>query len=76
LNQNKTLFFCCKNRTAYDDVKAYLRKNSLVSKGLTIFDVLQPTSITVREPQYIQVIDRYVLSKVWDDVRPNSISFS
>lgn len=50
-------------------MKAYLKKNSLVKKGLTIFDVLQPTSVLVREPRHIQVIDKYVLAKVWDDVR-------
>ena len=46
-----------------------MKKNSLVKKGLTIFDVIQPTSVLVKEPQYIQVIDKYVLAKVWDDVR-------
>jgi hypothetical protein len=56
-------------RTPYDEVKLYLKKNSLVSKGLTIFDVLQPTSIPIKQPLHIQVIDRYVLAKVWDDVR-------
>ncbi|CAF4207748.1 unnamed protein product, partial [Adineta steineri] len=56
--------------TPYDEVKAYLKKNSLVAKGLTIFDVLYPTSVTVKEPRHIQVIDRYVLSKVWDDILP------
>ncbi|CAF1294902.1 unnamed protein product [Adineta ricciae] len=59
-----------KSRTAYDDVKSYLKKNSLVAKGLTIFDVLHPTSVTVKEPRHIQVIDRYVLAKVWDDILP------
>ena len=57
------------NRVPYDEVKSYLKKNNLVSKGLTIFDVLYPTSITVKEPLHVQVIDRYVLAKVWDDVR-------
>ncbi len=56
-------------RKPFDQVKAYLKKNSLVSKGLTIFDVLQPVSVTVKEPQHVQVIDRYALAKVWDDVR-------
>jgi hypothetical protein len=46
-----------------------LKKNSLVSKGLTIFDVLQPVSVTVKEPQHVQVIDRYALAKVLDEVR-------
>ncbi|CAF4545963.1 unnamed protein product [Rotaria sp. Silwood1] len=57
-------------RTPYNEVKSYLKKNSLVSKGLTIFDVLYPTSITVKDPHHIQVIDRYVLAKVWDDILP------
>ncbi len=61
------------SRTPFDRVKAYLKKNSLVSKGLTIFDVLKPASVTVKEPQHIQVIDRYVLAKVWDDVRRKKI---
>jgi hypothetical protein len=56
------------HRTPYDEIKSYLRKNSLVAKGLTIFDVLYPTTVTVKEPHHIQVIDRYVLAKVWDDV--------
>ncbi len=56
------------NRTPYDELKSFLKKNSLVAKGLTIFDVLYPTSITVKEPHHVQVIDRYVLAKVWDDV--------
>ncbi len=49
-------------------MKLYLKKNSLLVKGLTIFDVLYPTSVTVRDPHHVQVIDRYVLAKVWDDV--------
>ncbi|CAF3863314.1 unnamed protein product, partial [Adineta steineri] len=56
--------------TPFDEVKSYLRKNSLVTKGLTIFDVLYPTTITIKEPTHIQIIDRYVLSKVWDDILP------
>ncbi|UJR25800.1 hypothetical protein I4U23_007150 [Adineta vaga] len=59
-----------KTPTPYDEVKSYLRKNSLVTKGLTLFDVLYPTTITVKEPTHIQVIDRYVLAKVWDDILP------
>ena len=59
---------CSPNRTAFDEVRSYLKKNSLVAKRLTIFDVLHPTSVNIREPQHIQVIDRYVLSKVWNDV--------
>ncbi|CAF3780229.1 unnamed protein product [Rotaria sordida] len=57
-------------RTPYNEVISYLKKNSLVAKGLTIFDVLYPTSLTVRDPHHIQVIDRYVLAKVWDDILP------
>ena len=49
-------------------MKSYLKKNSLLAKGLTIFDVLYPTSVTVKDPRHVQVIDRYVLAKVWDDV--------
>ncbi|CAF4824252.1 unnamed protein product, partial [Rotaria socialis] len=26
--------------------------------------------VTVKEPQHVQVIDRYVLAKVWDDILP------
>ncbi|CAF3923286.1 unnamed protein product [Rotaria sp. Silwood2] len=57
-------------RTPYNEVISYLKRNSLVVKGLTIFDVLYPTSITVKDPHHIQVIDRYVLAKVWDDILP------
>ncbi|CAF1389296.1 unnamed protein product [Adineta ricciae] len=56
--------------TPYDEVKAYLKKNSLVNRGLTILDVLYPTSITIKQPAYVQVIDRHVLAKVWDDILP------
>ncbi|CAF1439450.1 unnamed protein product [Rotaria magnacalcarata] len=56
--------------SAYAQVKSYLKTNSLVAKGLTIFDVLYPVSVTVKEPQHVQVIDRYVLAKVWDDILP------
>ncbi|CAF3336880.1 unnamed protein product [Rotaria sp. Silwood1] len=56
--------------TPFNEVKSYLKKNSLVSKHLTIFDVLHPMSVTVKEPHHIQVIDRYVLAKVWDDILP------
>ena len=55
-------------RTSYDEVKSYLKKNSLLARGLTIFDVLHPTTGTIRDPRHVQVIDRYVLAKVWDDV--------
>ena len=55
-------------RTPYDEVDAYLKKNSLYRRGLTIFDVLHPTMVNVRDPKHIQVIDRHVLAKVWDDV--------
>lgn len=57
-------------------MKAYLKKNSLVAQGLTIFDVLQPTSVRVKDPEHIQVIDRYVLAKVWDDVRTKNLPHS
>ena len=63
------------NRTPYEEIKSYLKKNSLVSKGLTIFDVLHPTSVTVKEPHHVQVIDRYILAKVWDDVRSIQLRF-
>ncbi|CAF2312742.1 unnamed protein product [Rotaria sp. Silwood2] len=53
-----------------DEVKSYLKRNSLVSKHLTIFDVLHPMSVTVKQPHHVQVIDRYVLAKVWDDILP------
>jgi hypothetical protein len=56
------------NRTPFNEVKSYLKKNSLYAKGLTIFDVLYPTTVTIKEPRLIQVIDRSVLAKVWDDV--------
>ncbi|CAF4808159.1 unnamed protein product, partial [Rotaria sp. Silwood2] len=53
-----------------DEVKSYLKRNSLVSKHLTIFDVLHPMSVTVKQRHHVQVIDRYVLAKVWDDILP------
>lgn len=56
------------SRSPFSRVKSYLKKNSLVARGLTIFDVLQPTSVRVKDPEHIQVIDRYVLAKVWDEV--------
>jgi hypothetical protein len=56
-------------RTAYDEVKSYLKKNSLLAKGLTIFDVLYPTTANIKDPRHVQIIDRYVLAKVWDDVK-------
>ncbi|CAF1024066.1 unnamed protein product, partial [Didymodactylos carnosus] len=51
------------------EVKLFLKKNNLVAKHLTIFDILQPSSVTVKS-EYVQSIDRYVLSKVWDDILP------
>ncbi|CAF3829504.1 unnamed protein product [Rotaria magnacalcarata] len=57
-------------RTPYNEVISYLKRKSLVVQGLTIFDVLYPTSVTVKDPHHIQVIDRYVLAKVWDDILP------
>ncbi|UJR23110.1 hypothetical protein I4U23_026131 [Adineta vaga] len=59
-----------KARTPYETVKFYLKRHSLIAKGLTLFDVLHPVSITVKEPRHIQVIDRVVLSKVWNDILP------
>ncbi|CAF0922263.1 unnamed protein product [Rotaria sordida] len=56
--------------TPFDEVNSYLKKNSLVSRHLTIFDVLHPISVPVKEPHHVQVIDRYVLAKVWDDILP------
>jgi hypothetical protein len=62
-------------RTPYAEVKLYLKKKSLVRQGLTLFDVLHPTLATIKQPQHVQVIDRYVLARVWDDVCSTSNSF-
>ncbi|CAF0845592.1 unnamed protein product, partial [Didymodactylos carnosus] len=58
-----------KPSTPDDEVTLFLKKNSLIAKHLTIFDILQPSVFTVK-PGFVQLIDRYVISKVWDDILP------
>lgn len=56
------------DRNALEEVKVYLKKNSLTARSLTIVDVVHPTTMPIKDPERIQIIDRYVMAKVWDDV--------
>lgn len=47
--------------------KIWLSKHGLVAKKLTILDALAPTFIP-RRAKYVPILDRHVLSKVFDDV--------
>lgn len=56
------------DRNALDEVKHYLKKNSVTARSLTILDVIHPTTSPIKDPERLQIIDRYVMAKVWDDV--------
>ena len=47
--------------------KMWLSKNGLNAKKLTILDALSPTFIP-HKPKYVPIINKSVLSKVFDDV--------
>ncbi|CAC5414532.1 unnamed protein product [Mytilus coruscus] len=49
--------------------KMWLSKHGLVAKKLTILDALAPTFIP-RRAKYVPILDRHVLSKVFDDILP------
>ena len=49
--------------------KIWLSKHGLVAKKLTILDALAPTFIP-RKAKYVPILDRHVLSKVFDDILP------
>ncbi|VDH98103.1 Hypothetical predicted protein [Mytilus galloprovincialis] len=49
--------------------KIWLSKHGLVAKKLTILDALAPTFIP-RRAKYVPILDRHVLSKVFDDILP------
>lgn len=48
-------------------VKRWLAKNSLKALKLTILDALEPTLVK-QTPEYVKILDKYVESKVWNDV--------
>ena len=47
--------------------KKWLSKHGLAAKKLTIVDAMAPTFIP-HEPKYVPILDKHVLSKVFDDV--------
>jgi len=47
--------------------KKWLKQHGLAAKKLTIIDLIGPTLIS-HEPKYVPIIDRQVMSKVFDDV--------
>ena len=47
--------------------KQWLDYHGLAAKRLTILDALSPTFIP-HKPKYIPILDKHVLSKVFDDV--------
>ena len=64
---NWNVFFF--DRNALEEVKIYLKRNSVTARSLTILDVVHPTTSPIKDPERIQIIDRFVMAKVWDDVR-------
>ena len=48
--------------------KKWLSRNGLNALKLTILDALAPTLIP-HEPTYVPILNKHVLSKVFDDVR-------
>ncbi len=55
--------FSSKNQSS----KQWLQIHGLSARKLTILDALAPTFIP-HKPKYVPVIDKHVLSKVFDDV--------
>jgi hypothetical protein len=53
------------SRTPHDEVKLYLKINSLVARNLTIMSVFRRVTVTMEDAQ---IVDRYLVEKIWDDV--------
>lgn len=49
----------------------WLKKHGLVARKLTILDALAPTVIP-HSTKYVPILDKHVLSKVFDQVRTGS----
>ncbi|XP_078259101.1 von Willebrand factor A domain-containing protein 3B-like [Rhinoraja longicauda] len=47
----------------------WLKTNSLIAKRLTIMDALAPTAVP-QSAKYVPVLDKYIVSKVFDEVLP------
>ncbi|XP_051882477.1 von Willebrand factor A domain-containing protein 3B-like [Pristis pectinata] len=47
----------------------WLKRNSLIAKRLTIMDALAPTAVP-QTAKYVPVLDKYIVSKVFDEVLP------
>ncbi|XP_072118844.1 von Willebrand factor A domain-containing protein 3B-like isoform X3 [Mobula birostris] len=47
----------------------WLKTNSLIAKRLTIMDALAPTAVP-QTAKYVPVLDKYIVSKVFDEVLP------
>ena len=54
-------------RSKNQSSKQWLDYHGLAAKKLTILDALSPTFIP-HKPKYIPILDKHVLSKVFDDV--------
>jgi hypothetical protein len=59
------------NKTIKSDslssIKKWLKSNSLSALKLTILDALEATSVK-QTPEHVRILDKYVESKVWNDV--------
>lgn len=51
------------------NTRSWLRKYGLIPQRLTILDALAPTVVQQR-PKYVPILDKEVLSKVFDEVLP------
>ena len=56
------------NKTFELTIKEWLKKNSLTALKLRIIDALGPV-VVKQNASHVQILDKYVTSKVWNDVR-------
>ena len=56
-------------------VRRWLARNSLRALKLTILDALEPTLVK-QTPEHVKILDKYVESKVWNDVSPQNVCLS